>query len=896
MPDQNRGDGQLEELRDRVAAFGASELDAAAIEPLLRADRRALAETLFAGQAGLSERHRLIAHSGLADLRRDHDDEALAGRLRESLGDLAAPAPGALLGAMLMLRAFELPLPRSLDVVPEWLRSGYVRYLLTGPRLFHARGDAACYEKFLAGAVELLRAYLLRRPPAPLCERLGDLFVDESNFTQSYFNEQFLRELGRNRAQILEAWLIAKGVALAHVFPPRAAVAGRRLRVGVLAQHLEKHTETFFTLAHIERLPREHCTLTLYTLHAPTGPIARHAAGLADAVVVLTENDVRSAVARVRADELDFLLIGSNITTVASPIALMACCRLARVQAVSASSPVTTGMTNADWFLSAELNDTEEAAREGYTEQVWRMPGMLTRYAYYLDTDAATLSASREEFGLTPEDLVFFSASNFFKTTPDLSATWARILAEVPGAWLLLMPFNPYWSRSYLAEPFRARVLEQVEQAGGDPSRVLVLDPVPTRADLHSIMALVDVYLDSHPFAGACSLLDPLLCGLPLVARTGRTFRAGVAAGMLRGLGLGDLALDDEDSYRARAVALARDPALRKRTSERVRAAISPKNPVFDSETGSRNLEAAVRSIVGRYDAEETALLCRPTDKLRSLIVRLAGELAAAGSPAFQALTDLELVRLLVVPYFQALGEPGHMLDVGACAGEMAEPLLALGWSADLFEPDPACRRWLDEVSARHPSAAVHALAIGERDQAEVAFYQSAPGLSGLAPSPYGAAAATLSVPAARLDSFARKRGLKRTDLLKVDVEGWDFDALLSHDFAALPPRLALIEFGTWFARQTRAAVAAGIAAMAARGYDALILSYEDDGNFARQVWRYRLIAMSFEAPTARNDGQAGGNIVFFRRGDTMFLATVARLLLGLLPPRERARRAHEWA
>ena len=885
MTDQS---DSVQELRERVAAFGASDLEAAAIEPLLRADRRALAQALLAGRTepGLAEQHRLIAQSGLADLPRDDEDEALARRLRERLGELAAPEAGALRGAMLLLHAFELPLPPALDAVPEDLRLDYARYLLTQPRLFHAPGDAVRYARFLGDAVALLHAYLLSQPPAPLRDRLGDLFVDEADFTQAYFNEEFLREPYRLRAGILESWLVGKGVALAHVFP--AAPAGRRLRVGVLSQHLAKHTETFFTLAHIERLPREHCTLTLYTLQAPADDLARHAAGVADALVVLPANDVREAVARIRADELDFLLVGSNVGAVVGPLTLIACCRLARVQAISAASPATTGLTNADWFLSAELNDSEEAAREGYSEQVWRMPGMLTRYAYQHDRDEATLAPTRETLGLLPEDFVFFSAANFFKVTPEQSATWARILAAVPGAWLVLMPFNPYWSRSYLAEPFRARVLAQVEAAGGDASRVLVLDPVPARADLHALMRLADVYLDSYPFAGACSLLDPLLCGLPPVARSGRTFRGSVGAGMLRGLGLGELALPDEAAYVERAVALARDPALRARTRERVRAALAPKNPVFDSEAGSRNLEAAVRELVGRHDAREAALLAQPAEKLRALIAHLAGELA--GNPAFEALTDLELVRLLLVPYFRGGKDAGHLIDVGACAGEMAEPFLALGWSADLFEPDPACRPWLDALTARHPRAAVHALAVGARDAAEVAFYQSAPGLSGLAPSPYGAAAATLAVPAVRLDSFARKRGLARADLIKVDVEGWDFDALLGHDFAALPPRLAMVEFGTWFARQAPGAVRAGIAALAERGYEALILSYEDDGNFARQVWRYRLIALRFDAPVARKDGQAGGNIVFFRRSDTRFLASVARLLLGLLPPRERAR------
>jgi hypothetical protein len=78
------------------------------------------------------------------------------------------------------------------------------------------------------------------------------------------------------------------------------------------------------------------------------------------------------------------------------------------------------------------------------------------------------------------------------------------------------------------------------------------------------------------------------------------------------------------------------------------------------------------------------------------------------------------------------------------------------------------------------------------------------------------------------------------------------------------------------------------IAQMRGNGYDALVFSYEDHGNFKRQDRKYELIAADFAAPAPRQDGHAGGNIVFFRQGDSLFLATVLRLFLSFLPPRER--------
>jgi hypothetical protein len=137
---------------------------------------------------------------------------------------------------------------------------------------------------------------------------------------------------------------------------------------------------------------------------------------------------------------------------------------------------------------------------------------------------------------------------------------------------------------------------------------------------------------------------------------------------------------------------------------------------------------------------------------------------------------------------------------------------------------------------------------VTDRTAAAVDFHQSSTGLSGLSPSPFGKTVAEVSAPAVRLDDHARSARLARVDLIKVDAEGWDFEALLSHDFARLAPRLAMVEFGTQFARQSFDRIAKGVMAMAEHGYDALVFSYDDDGNFAKGVWQHRLIGVSFGA------------------------------------------------
>ncbi len=888
----------LEAVKNALAAFTSSEEEAKSVEPVLRGKRRALAKyyasltdeqaaAALAGPEG--ELHGLLAYSGLRNLPRDENDATLAAQLRDLSGSAPTLRTGPLLAAMLLFQGFELPVQADLRQMPGWLLQTYVRFLLDMPAIFNELGDASRYGRFAGEAVSAIHRYVMHRPAPPRAQEIRTAFLEQARFIQVYFNELNLTDLYRKRAEIIEAWALEQGARLACSYPLRAPDPGRRLRVGILSTHFSPQTETYFMLAHFERYPRERSTLILYALYDERTPLSQYARGIADATIDLSPDQLGMAAERIRADNLDVLLIGSNITSGFNGLVFLANCRIARTQVISASSPVTSGLTAGDWYLSAEQNERAEA-QDQYTERLYRMPGMLTRYAYHLDRDPRTVFMDRGDFGIPKKAPVFFSASNFYKVVPELSATWAHIMAEVPDARLVLMPFNRNWSPDYLAEPFSARVLSQMAAAGVDPDRVHIVASLPARADLHGIMELADVYLDSFPFAGACSLLDPLLIHLPLVARRGNSFRANIGAGMLQGIGLGDMAVADEEAYVARAVALGTDPALRKRERARIRAAIIPNNPVFDSDTGSRNLEVAFIDVAADADALDAAILRQPADVLRTAVERLAGDLGRAGNSWFAALSDFELIRQVVVPYFQSVREegPGRMVDVGACVGRIAEPFLHMGWRADLFEPDPACREPLAALAQRFAGRmAVHPAAVSDQAAASVPFFQSQTGLSGLSPSPYGTTAATLSVPSVRLADFARGAAMERLDFLKIDTEGWDFDALRSHDFTALPPRLVMLAFGTEFAQQPPQAIREGIAEMKRHGYDALVFSYDDE-NFKQQARRYRLISAKLGAATHRGDGHSAGNILFFRQDDALFLGIVFRTMLGFLPGIER--------
>lgn len=249
-------------------------------------------------------------------------------------------------------------------------------------------------------------------------------------------------------------------------------------------------------------------------------------------------------------------------------------------------------------------------------------------------------------------------------------------------------------------------------------------------------------------------------------------------------------------------------------------------------------------------------------------------------------LTDQAVAETVIRDYFRAIPaqRQRHMIDVGAAYGSVAGVFLNDGWSADLFEPDPACRQPLQKLLAKHgPRVRLFTHAVSSTDQESVLFHQNAiAGLSGLSSSPFGSARSELRIRSVRLDSFLPSVGVTAVDLLKIDTEGNDFDVLDSHDFPALAPALVFVEFSYYFPGQNPAVLGNTIAGMRGRGYDAVIFEYRDDGNFRRNNWTHRLIAIHVEDGRLPTADDAFGNVLFFKRDDRELPVALASTVAAL--------------
>ncbi|MCC5899569.1 MAG: hypothetical protein JJU32_16840, partial [Phormidium sp. BM_Day4_Bin.17] len=233
---------------------------------------------------------------------------------------------------------------------------------------------------------------------------------------------------------------------------------------------------------------------------------------------------------------------------------------------------------NLDIYIGGSLTATNP---DQYSEQLVTVEGSGLCFQFPPNNDRPTLNLHRSNWGLPEDTTIFISGANFRKITPELRHTWAKLLARVPNAILVLYPFSPHWGQPpQIEQPFFRQMQAALIQENVDPKRLLLIKPLANRPDVHHLLQQADIYLDSFPYCGSASVLDPLQVGLPVVALEGSELRFRQSAALLQELGLPHLIANSEASYLNLAVELANQPQWRHSQSQQIQQAMAQTPPL----------------------------------------------------------------------------------------------------------------------------------------------------------------------------------------------------------------------------------------------------------------------------------------------------------------------------
>jgi predicted O-linked N-acetylglucosamine transferase (SPINDLY family) len=355
----------------------------------------------------------------------------------------------------------------------------------------------------------------------------------------------------------------------------------RPLRVGIVSGDLRHHPVGFFIEGILEKLDRGVLEVHAYTTIARVDPVTVRLQSLCAHWTLLKGIGDDEAARRIRDDGIDILIDLSGHTG-DNRLGVFAR-RPAPLQVSWLGYWASTGLSSIDYVLADALC-VPPGEEDCFVETVWRLPD--TRLCFTPPKDAPDITPLP---ALQDGRITFGSFQRISKMTDEVLAVWGRIFDAVPGASLLIR--SAQTGRSEQVE----ELLVRLKSVGIAPERVMVLGPVLHGEYLQTYQR-VDIVLDTFPFPGGTTTCEGLWMGVPTLTLDGDSMISRQGAAMMTAAGLRDWVADTPETYIAKAVLFASDPAalaaLRSGMRQRLLA-----SPLFDVERFARHFENALTAM-----------------------------------------------------------------------------------------------------------------------------------------------------------------------------------------------------------------------------------------------------------------------------------------------------------
>ncbi|WVZ91664.1 hypothetical protein U9M48_037807 [Paspalum notatum var. saurae] len=367
-------------------------------------------------------------------------------------------------------------------------------------------------------------------------------------------------------------------------------VADRPLIIGYVSPDYFTHSVSYFIEAPLTHHDYTNCKVVVYS-----GVVKADAKTLRFKDKVLKKGglwrdiygiDEKRVASLVREDEVD-ILVELTGHTANNKLGTMAC-RPAPIQVTWIGYPNTTGLPTIDYRITDSLTDPP-ISKQKHVEELVRLPESFLCY-----TPSPEAGPVCPTPAIANGFITFGSFNNLAKITPKVLQVWARILCAVPNS-RLVVKCKPFCSDS-----IRQKFLSALEELGLESLRVDLLPLIHLNHDHMQAYSLMDISLDTFPYAGTTTTCESLYMGVPCVTMAGAVHAHNVGVSLLSKVGLGRLVAKTEDEYVSLALNLASDVDALQELRLSLRE-LMIKSPVCDGERFTRSLEAAYRNMWHRY-------------------------------------------------------------------------------------------------------------------------------------------------------------------------------------------------------------------------------------------------------------------------------------------------------
>ncbi len=341
-------------------------------------------------------------------------------------------------------------------------------------------------------------------------------YLNRLSIIPFYSLESCLIEIMRIRGLLLEQCLrpLAKKIRL------RLDSAPTR-KILIIKPGLNLGPELSSTVAHFKLLPK-YFNVTIACQVPPTPDVAQGLSDLGFQLALLPQQIEEMASAIVNFSP-DLVIHSSNQSAVTNTQTLLGALRLAPIQIATTMSPVSTGLRQIDFYLTGIDNELPGFSQK-YSESLLFVEGDINHYdPAFLEgeTPEVTLSTVIEK----PTERQLFVGGNLNKIGRPSIEAWLDILKATENTKLVLAPFNPNWQSHYAVNAFKDWINELCIQSSVNPERIEIIGPFKTRKPILDRVKSANLYLDTFPYSGAVSILDPITVDTPFITLEGKEAR-----------------------------------------------------------------------------------------------------------------------------------------------------------------------------------------------------------------------------------------------------------------------------------------------------------------------------------------------------------------------------------
>lgn len=316
----------------------------------------------------------------------------------------------------------------------------------------------------------------------------------------------------------------------------------RVLRVGYVTADFRRHSVAFFMLPVLQHHRPEEVDVHVFSSGRADDltPLLQEHVPHWHNVADLADDELCEYIRALRIDVLVDLsghTLGQRLLTFAR--------RAAPVQVTWLGFMNTLGMKAMDYRLT-DCGICPPGTEKFYSEKLFWLDCM----ASYAPPPYAPL---REEPPMLEHGHpTLISLNNSVKLTNEMLRLWGRIMEARPDARLILMV------KEQTPDSAQAAMQHRIEVAGLPRDRTFVMHQQPLEQFME-LGHIADVALDTAPISGGTTTLHALWMGLPVVALEADRGIDASSARTLQGLGFGDLVVQGEDAYVAKALELMGD-------------------------------------------------------------------------------------------------------------------------------------------------------------------------------------------------------------------------------------------------------------------------------------------------------------------------------------------------